>query len=302
MFQFLNYNFFSDGDSLNSAPSNVNNITSTKITNAIFDHLNISKDTSISPSTTIPTNWDYDTILDAGFEGNISAGNVDFLVEQISYVKIKRRIRGAFNWLTLKTIPINSMEDFTFVFNDMLNGYDIEYEYAIVPVMQDIEGEYLINSILSKFNGVFLSDYTTIYKFLYDVNYGTNSRNQQVGTFEPLGSRYPIIVANGDLSYESGTVSATILNDDFENTGVINPSDIVNKKTAIKDFLTNKKAKILKDWNGNFWLCMIVDNPQITYKSGSGMAVPQIQFNWTQIGDATNQQDLYNNGILPTLD
>ena len=44
----------------------------------------------------------------------------------------------------------------------------------------------------------------------------------------------------------------------------------------------------------------MIDNPQVTYKSGSGMSVPQIQFNWVQIGDATSQTDLYNNGILPS--
>lgn len=302
MFQFLNYNFFSDGDSLNSAPSSVNNITNTKISNAIFDHFNITQNLSTPVSTTIPTTWDYNTIMDAGFEGNINAGNVDFLIEQLSAIKIKRRVQGTFNWLTLNTIPINSVEDLTFVFNDMLNAYNVQYEYALVPIIEDVEGEYLINSILSQFNGVFIGDHNTIYKFLYDVNYGTNARNQQIGTFEPLGNQYPIIVANGVLSYESGVVSATILNTDYEETGIIDPSNIVQEKTAIKDFLTNKKAKILKDWNGNLWLCMIVDNPQITYKSGSGMAVPQIQFNWTQIGDATSQQDLYNNGILPTLD
>ena len=29
-----------------------------------------------------------------------------------------------------------------------------------------------------------------------------------------------------------------------------------------------------------------------------GMGIPSITFNWTEIGDASNQQDLYNNGIL----
>ena len=46
------------------------------------------------------------------------------------------------------------------------------------------------------------------------------------------------------------------------------------------------------------WLCMVTDSPKVTYRSNSGMRIPQIQFNWTQIGDANNQQDLYNNGIL----
>lgn len=298
MLQFVGYNFFADVNALDSAPSSVDNITSTQLSNAIFDHFNVTKNTNTLFSTDIPANWDYDTILDASFDGVLNAGNVDFLVDQISAIKIKRRAQGTFNWLTLKTIPVDNIEDLTFVFNDFLNGYGITYEYALVPVLNDIEGNYIINSVFSQFNGVFIGDAEKTFKFLYDVEYGSNARNQQVGTFQPLGKQYPIIVANGLLSYESGSVSATILNDDYEDTGIIDPSAIVQKKTIIKDYLTNKKAKLLKDFNGNVWLCMVTDNVQVTYRTGSAMSIPQIQFNWVQIGDANNQSDLYANGVI----
>lgn len=298
MLQFVGYNFFSDINALDSAPSGVDNIITTQLTNAIFDHFNITRNTNTNYSTTIPTEWDYDTILDASFEGNLNAGNVDFLIDQISAIKIKRRVQGTFNWLTLKTIPVNDVEDLTFVFNDFLNAYGVTYEYALVPVLNDIEGNYIISSVFSQFNGVFIGDAEQTFKFLYDVEYGTNARNQQVGTFQPLGKQYPIIVANGLLSYESGSVSATILNDDYEDAGIIDPVAIVQKKTIIKDYLTNKKAKLLKDFNGNVWLCMITDNVQVTYRTGSAMGIPQIQFNWVQIGDANSQSDLYNNGVI----
>ena len=298
MLQFVGYNFFADVNALDSAPSSVDNITSTQLSNAIFDHFNVTKNTNTLFSTDIPANWDYDTILDASFDGVLNAGNVDFLVDQINAIKIKRRARGTFNWLTLKTIPVNKIEDLIFVFNDFLNGYGITYEYALVPVLNDIEGNYIINSVFSQFNGVFIGDAEQTFKFLYDVEYGSNARNQQVGTFQPLGKQYPIIVANSLLSYESGSVSATILNDDYENTGIIDPDAIVQKKTIIKDYLTNKKAKLLKDFNGNVWLCMVTGNVQVTYRTGSAMSIPQIQFNWVQIGDANNQSDLYANGVI----
>lgn len=298
MFQFVGYNFFGGDGALNAAPSFVDNISKIKLQNAIFDHLNISKDTSIPNSTEKPTDWNYDTIFDAGFNGNLDGGNVNFLIEQISAVKIKRRIKGEFNWITLKTIPINSVEDLTFSFNDTLNANNVEYEYAFVPIINDIEGNYIINSVLSRFNGVFIGDAKSTYRFLYEVEYGSNARNQQVNSFQLLGKKYPVIVANGELSYESGSVSATILNDDFEKTGIINREEITKRKDILKDFLTDHKSKILKDWNGNLWLCMIVDNIGISYKSGSGMGIPSIQFNWVEIGDANSQKDLFTNGIL----
>lgn len=298
MFQFVGYNFFADGNALDSAPSSVDNITTTQLSNAIFDHFNITRNTNTPFSTTIPSGWDYDTILDANFEGNLNGGNVGFLIDQISAIKIKRRVQGTFTWLTLKTIPVNDVEDLSFVFNDFLNAYGVEYEYALVPIINEVEGNYIINSVLSQFNGIFIGDAEQVFKFLYDVEYGTNARNQQVGTFQPLGKQYPVIVANGLLSYESGSVSATILNDDYEDTGIIDPVAIVQKKTIIKDYLTNKKAKLLKDWNSNIWLCMITDNVSVTYRTGSGMSIPQIQFNWVQIGDANSQSDLYANGVI----
>ncbi len=298
MFQFIGYHAFGGPGCLNSAPSQVNNITSTTITNAIFDHLNITKNTKLPFNTKKPTEWDYDTIMDADFNGDINAGNVDFLIEQISAIKLKRRRKGDFDWLTLETIPINSIEDLQFVFIDRLASCNVEYEYAMVPILEDIEGEYIINSVLSKFNGVFIGDFDTIYKFFYEVAYGSNARNQQVGTFMPLGRKFPIVVANGLTSYESGSVTATILNDDYEENGTIDEKAIIEKKDNLKNFLTNKKAKILKDWNGNSWLVFITDNVNVTYKDYSNMRIPQMQFTWVQIGEEENQDDLYINGVL----
>lgn len=298
MLQFLNYNFFADGDALNTAPSSVDNITNVKLTNSIFDHFNVTKNTSTVVSTSIPTGWDYDTIMNASFNNNIDAGNVNYLINQISSIKIKRRKQGDFDWLILATIPINKVEDLSFIFNDLLNQDNVTYEYALVPIIGEIEGQYFINSIMSQFNGVFIGNAETIYKFLYEVKYSSNQRNQQVRVFQVLGQQYPIVVANGALSYESGNVTATILNDDFEKTGIIDRAEIVKQKDALKNFLTDKKPKILKDWNGNIWLCIVNSNIDVSYKEGTGMGIPVISFDWTEIGESNNQQSLYNNGIL----
>lgn len=298
MFQFIGYSFFSGPNALDSAPSMVENITGTELSNAIFDHFNVTRDTSIAPTMDKPLEWTYDTVLNVDFDGTTNAGNLDYILQQISGIKIKRRIKGAFDWLTLKYIDISSLEDLSFTFNDFLNGYNIEYEYAFVPVINGVEGEYIINNILSKFNGVFIGDAEQVFKFLYGTNYTANSRNQQVGTFMPLGKEYPIIVANGVLSYESGTFTGTMLNDDFDQNGQIDRAAIVSKKDVLKDYLTNKKPKILKDWNGNIWLVMIVDNVSVNYLQGSGMGIPQVQFNWIEVGKADNPQDLYDTGIV----
>lgn len=303
MFQFIGYSAFAGPDCLNYAPAQVDNITTTRITNAIFDHVNITKETDLEFTTTKPDNWTFDTILDATLNGNLNAGNVDFEISQIDSLKIKRRIKGEFEWLTLKTIPINGNPDnVNFTVLDRLNAKGVEYEYALVPVMGDVEGEYIINSIVSDFNGVFIGDMDSMFKFFYDVQYGTNARNQETNIFKPLGRQYPIVVSNGILSYDSGTVSGSILNDDFEQTGLLDTLAITKKKELLKDFLTNKQGKVLKDWNGNIFLIMVTSNPQITYVANSGMRLPQIQFDWVEVGNSNNQLDLYNTGLLDEVE
>ena len=298
MFQFLGYNFFRDGDALNIAPSGFGDIQNIDLSNAIYDHWYITKNTNEGIPSEYPEIWDVNTLINAGFNGNLNAGNIDYTISQISGVKIKRRISGTFDWLTLKTIPIERAEDLTFVFNDFLNQSFVNYDYALVPIVEGAEGNYNIETIFSKFNGVFITDTQSAYKLLYDVSYNSNSRKQQIGTFEPLGRKYPIVVANGALSYESGTVSATVLNDDFQYNGLVNPSTIVEKKNLIKNFLTNKKPKILKDINGNIWLVVIVSDIGVDYLNGSNMAIPHMTFSWVEAGDPSNQQDLYNAGML----
>ena len=298
MFQFLGLDFLSGENALAGSIAGVDNIQTTQISNAIFNHVNITQDTEQFTDSTPPLDWTPSTILNANLNNNINAGNIDYLLNQISALKIKRRVKGEFDWITLKTIKVNRIVDLQFAFEDYLNEYNIEYEYALVPVLEEVEGYYNIDSILSKFSGVFIGSAEESYRFLYDVSYGSNARNQQTGVFSPLGRQYPIIVANGNLSYESGSVTATLLNDDFGETGVIDKEAITAKKNALKKFLTDKRPKVLKDFNQNSWLVMITDNVQVSYLNGSAMGIPQVTFNWVEIGDINNKQDLIDSGFI----
>ena len=76
MIGLIGYNFCADGNALDPTPTNINDITFTKVQNGIFDHFNVSRDTSFDYSSIIPTDWDIDTWMNASFAGNTSAGNV----------------------------------------------------------------------------------------------------------------------------------------------------------------------------------------------------------------------------------
>lgn len=300
MIGFIGYNFYSDGNALDPTPTDINNITYTKIQNGIFDHFNVSRDTSFDYSSIIPTDWDINTLMNADFAGNVSAGNVGQLATGITSIRVKRRIKGTFDWITIREIPVSKPEDLSFVITDNLNAYNVEYEYAYVPMMEDVEGNYIIESILSKFEGVFICDVDTVFKFYAGVEYDTNDAVQQVGVFQPYNRKYPIIVSNSVMQYQTGGVGGWILPEDYEDTHVFDRSKIVKEKEVLLNFLMNKKPKILKDMNGNNWLVYFTGNPSVTYDNNYGQGMLKVSAQWTEVGDPNDKTDLYENGLIPT--
>ena len=276
MIGLIGYNFCADGNALDPTPTDVNNITYTKIQNGIFDHFNVSRDTSFDYSSIIPTDWDTNTLMNADFAGNVSAGNVAQVATGVTSVRVKRRIKGTFDWITIREIPVTSSEDLSFVITDNLNAYNVEYEYAYVPVMEDVEGSYIIESILSKFEGVFICDVDTVFKFYAGVEYDTNDAIQQVGVFQPFNRKYPIVVSNSIMQYQTGGIGGWVLPEDYEDTHVFDRSKIVKEKEVLLNFLMNKKPKILKDMNGNNWLVYFTGNPSVTYDNNYGQGMLKV--------------------------
>lgn len=299
MFMICGYDFCKDENTLNPTPLSSSNYNFTMLKNGIFSHWYVTNNAEYPYSSDEPTVWDYLTIMNANLNGNLQAGNISLLGDDIEGIKIKRRKINSYDWITLKYIPVDELfESTTFSFNDYLNQNDTTYEYAFVPIINGIEENYITNTIASKFEGVFICDSETIYKFYNGVQYGNLERVQKIGVLEPFGSKYPVVVSNGMINYSKASLKGTILNNDFENSHIIRRKEIVEKRETLLNFFTNKKAKILKDWNGNFWLMIIVDSPSVEFVNNYGMGIADISANWVEIGDPYNQQDLYNTGLL----
>ena len=300
MIGFIGYNFCSDGNSADPTPTNINNITNTRLQNGIFDHFNVTRNVVFDYNSIVPTDWDINTIMNADFEGNVSAGNVDQMTAGITSVRIKRRVKGTFDWITIKQIPVSKPEDLTFIITDNLNAYNTEYEYAFVPVMEDVEGNYIIESILSKFEGVFVCDVDTVFKFHAGIEYNNNTSNQQVGVFQPYNRKYPVVVSNSIMNYQTGRIGGWVLPNDFDDNR--NPSRIAitKEKEVLLKFLLNKKPKIIKDMNGNSWLVYFTGNPTLSYDNNYGQGMVKVSAEWTEVGDPNDKTDLYENGLIPT--
>lgn len=298
MFMMCGYNFCADGNALDPAPIINDTFTDVILKNGVFDHWNATRDVASEYPPTIPTSWDYLTVMDANFNGNIESGNSDFSLGNIDGIKIKRRKTTDFNWVTLTYIKADELNSLNFTFNDNLAASGYTYEYAFVPVVAGVEGNYITNTIGAKFDGVFICDLDTIYKFYAGVEYGTREQVQKIGIFEPYGRKYPVVVSNGLINYATGSFSGTVLPGDYFDTRNFDRLKIVQEQDLLIEFLTNKRAKILKDWNGNSWLMIIVDNPAVSYEKNSGMGMVNVEASWVELGDSDKQADLYNSGII----
>ena len=251
------------------------------------------------------------TVVNNACDGYISvtsnlSGEYD---ENITNILVKRQdvddVSGG--WLTLYSQPITQASDMDFTFIDFLNQYGKTYKYALVPLLTqtqsgievEVEGGYTVsNEVQSVFDGVFIADSTGSQKCKANVGYGNVDMNQVVGSITPIGAKYPIIITNSQNQYHNGSISGTIVPDDYYFNGNLSRIDMVNKRNELEQFLTNKRVKIIKDWNGNIWLVMIVGNVSCTFNNNYGMGIVSFSTNWTEVGDPTNQQDLQATGLI----
>lgn len=288
-------------------PEHVDNVdgmfplTNVRLSNGIYYHINITRDTTLSYTRDIP-GWTYYTILDAKFNNTLNGGNTNILLSQLEGLVIKRRRIGTFKWVTLKEIKINSPADLNVVYQDSFLPSLHEFEYALVPILNgNIEGEYVTNTINTKFNGVFISDRNTIFKLYNAVAYGMSTGNKASAYIPTIGNKYPTYISNSTIDYRTGQVSSLLLGYKFEKTRNIDRLDVVTQTNDLIDFLNSGEAKVITDWNGNIELVRVDANPTISYNSSYGNGVDTVSFNWTEQGKYDEQEDLYYNGLVDTI-
>ena len=218
-------------------------------------------------------------------------------------MKVKRRKVNTFDWIALKEIPVSVAEDLKFSIKDLFNAHEEEYEYAIVPVMADgTEGDYLTNKIMSTLNGVFICDEDTILKLYAGVGYGSLTSVIKQGIHESMGNKYPVIVYNSKTDYLIGSVNATILTKEYEDTRKLDRKKFVTEQEKVRQFLGNKRAKIIKDWNGNSWLVILQTNLTLDFNNAIGMAMGNVSAQWIEQGKPDIQSDLYRTGLTKVVE
>lgn len=279
--------------------SSIYPITDIELYNGIYDNIDVSYKVTKTYSVEKPI-WDYCTILNCNFNDNVSGGNVNIVLSQLSSIKIKSKEKGTYVWNTLKEIPVSTLEDLSFSFQDFTSPCGIDVEYAIVPVLVgNIEGDYIINELNDVvWDKIFVCDKDNIFSLYANVTYNDLTDNVEIGQLQPIGSKYPILIRNSDIDYESGSISAQLFDDNFETTRAVNSKAIVDKRNAWNTFIKNGKAKIIKDWNGNIWLARVNASSTTSFMQQGGNEINTVSFSFVEQGKWNNQIDLIENEIV----
>lgn len=278
--------------------TNITDMNSIELRNSVCDEIYVSAGLQDYDPDNKPS-WDMNTKMYAHFNDNLLAGNVEYTLSTLSSIRIKRRPLGEYNWITLHEVTnITDLSQTNLVFFDR-TAVAIDYEYALVPVINGVEGEYVIQQIKPEFKGVFVVGLDKIYSTMININSVGEllpQRNFNVNSVVPIDSKYPYVFQNGITSYDSGTLSATWAQFDRENCEWHFTDNWRYRKELI-DMLTDGKPKILKYEDGRGWLIAVVGNT-VTETANGHPDIVLTSFNWEEIGSLTSSNDLYFSGFI----
>lgn len=288
-----------DEFSLAFTPTNANAINYVELKNADFDDLYATQNVSEEMSFDIPDNWDFDYILRARYNNDALAGEIDFFLDTISHLAIKRKRDYDFTWTTIAVQEVNTIDDLNFSGIDITPGTG-KYQYAVVPVLDRNEGNYSVIDVDITMEQLVIADSTAVWATHFTDGFCDVTCVVPNTVLETMYDKYPTIVSNGNANYQTITVNAEFYPITDED-GNCDPTLMDDDATRIKyirellAFLTNKKTKVLKNVDGRRWLVWVTTPP--TDAADTYYKTRKITFGCTEIGDVDSSEDLYNAGI-----
>lgn len=305
---FIGASFLCGENAVASVPTNVDDITYISVTNAEYDNVYLTNDIDADPHDDTPTEWDIETVLYAPFDSTTNAGNITYFTESIDNILIKRREVNSLQWTTIyaKAISTDNRDSDLVINNvDVTAAAKREYEYALVPTYQGIEGVYNIATVTSDFDGIYISevDPDTYDHTVYGTVIGTGcdiTRNQPCSVTALINNKYPKCISNSIVNYDTLTCTGQFVQFiGCDTDGAVGEFDFTNGwryRKALMDFLTDRKPKILKYRTGEIWLVNVTNNP--TANEVEGLSdLREISFECTEVGNPDSDSDLYYAGL-----
>lgn len=263
-----------------------------EIKDGTYNHLYLSSNALINNT---DFEWDYDTILNANFNEDLSAGNQEFNLLKTDNIVVRRREVGKQRWITLYVKEINTISDFNIHLVDKYTRANTDYEYKVSSYLNGVENTSIITNVYSNFDGYYITDKDCLYGTIYNIDGCDTTRNITTQTLELLNSKYMHVVSNSSADYDSGTVSGLFIQYDI-------PTDVLYKQAGlqfrqdVKDRLANKKPLILKIHDGRIWMIRVTGG--ITDSNAGHIDLRTISFEWVEVGDINDMKDLYGYGFI----
>lgn len=209
-------------------------------------------------------------------------------------VKIQRRVDSDWEWEHIVELPYTP-GIVEYLDKYVANGED--YIYSVVPVMDGVEGERELAALVRVlFDGVFISDMTSNYALLYNLEQGEMSSNMASGVFTPLSSKYPVVVSSG-LDYNTFSVTALFVQSETVDKGLDTVNVQAEKKAreGMLRFLKNGKPKVYRDAHGELMMVTVTGNVRENpLKSRAGLSTVTVDL--TEIGSMDNEK-LISSGL-----
>lgn len=208
-------------------------------------------------------------------------------VETIARIDLKKRkvnINKNGDWITLQSIySYNNNNNNKFVIYDTYCSNNQLYDYKIsIYDESGNESNPKIKQILSKFYGNYICDYNEIYDITLNFNVDSSKLIQKSAIYEPYGAIYPFVAYNANTKYNSAQITTILL---AKNDSYIDKLGQIELKEKFNNFLSNKKAKILKDFNGNIMIISIVGDIEFGNYNELGNSICSTTFNYVEIGN-----------------
>ena len=294
--QFLGVSFLADDTAVDSSYADTSAVFSNvKLSGALVDDLYITSDISMGANDPTPSDWDYNTVLHALFNGTLGAGNLNYSLSQVTGIKVKRREYGTINWMTIFDRSVIVEDDLTFTIDDKYCRNKVKYEYALIPYLNGIEGNLNTNAVTSEFRGMFIGDASASYGSVFRYDISDVSKNSPSSVIETMGSKYPFVIRNGNTSYYSGNVSAmfvplTSQGDDFDF------ANAAPYRNEIMDFLVSGSLKFLKVEDGRAWLIAVTNSPSEASQDHHDKVY--VSFSFVEQGDINDEFDMRNADLI----
>lgn len=234
-----------------------------------------------------------------------SFGSFNYVLTNISSASLSYREVGSSDWLEITTfnstdplLSIGNSSSIMFPFCGNNRAY--EFRLTINSTQLDISTSF-VSQVLSNFNNAYICNSNNIYLLTNEWTLSNIRTVQKSAVYEPYGSKFPFIAYNAVTKYRAGSSMAVLLAPTSQNTTSSHIDRYAQEQLVnnFNNFLTDQKAKILKDFNGNLRVISVYNDIANEYYKELGNGIASTSFEWAEISDFTqeniNKIGLFNN-------